>query len=168
MPIDPKPVQLETLKQLIELADKDLTRIHGIRFADIRSRTIFYQSFAIAMLAAHVAAWKLLGVETGIEILTSSLSAAAFCVVLFLSVFSMSGANYRMGAIQGYSNWFLSIKGTPEEQIDLYQDILKKYDIAILDAQNVAKVRGKYLRALNLITMVGLVLSAISLVALIS
>lgn len=164
--IDPKPVQLDVAKTLVDLADKALTRIHSAGFAEVRAKLIFYQSFSTLLLSAHVVAWKMLGVGSVFSILASSLSAGLLCAVLFMSVYAMSGARYRLGAVKGFRNWFDSIKGTPQEQIELYRDLLKRYDDALTDAEAVRKIRGKILRILNCMTLVAMVLSAISLVSL--
>lgn len=165
--IDPKPVQIEVAKTLIDLADKQLSRTLSSGFTEVRAKTIFYQSLAVLMLSAHVAAWKILGVSSVWGVLASSLSAGLFCAVFFMSVLAMSGARYRNGALSRFGNWFGSIKGTPEEQVDIYRDILKRYDETLKDVSTVREARGKILRKLNLMTLLALVLSAVSLVTLI-
>lgn len=165
--IDPKPVQIEVAKTLIDLADKQLSRYLTAGFSEVRAKTIFYQTIAVLMLSAHVAAWKILGVSSVLGVVFSALSAGLFCAVFFLAVMAMSGANYRNDALKGFVGWFDSIKGTPQEQVEIYRDILKRYDECLRDVDTVLKARGKILRRLNLMTLVALILSAVSLAALI-
>nr|DAH90102.1 MAG TPA: hypothetical protein [Caudoviricetes sp.] len=42
--IDPYPVKLDVAKTLLDLADKDLTRLHATALPDARARCIFYRS----------------------------------------------------------------------------------------------------------------------------
>ena len=107
--IDPKPVQIEVAKTLIDLADKHLSRLLSSGFAEVRAKTVFYQSLSAVMISAHVVAWNLLGVSSVWSVLSSALSAGLFCAIFFLSVMAMSGARYRKGALKKFVGWFDSI-----------------------------------------------------------
>ena len=158
--------QIEVAKVLIDLADNDLTRRMGVRFAEIRAKTIFYQSFSVAMIAAHVAAWQLLGVDRIIEVISSAISAGLFCAVLFLSVLNLSGANYRGGALERYKNWLMSFDEDKKGQLGIYSDILQKYDLALEDLKTVDLIRSARLRKMNLMTLLALISSGLSLATL--
>lgn len=164
--IDSKPVKIETAKVLIDLADKSLTRICTAGFAEVRAKLIFYQTVATLLLSAHVFVWNLLGVESVISVVTSAISSGLLCSVLFVSVLAMSGARYRVGAMSNYRAWFDSIKGAPEEQIDLYRDILKRYDEALESVVTIRKNRGEMLRLINFMLLLGIISSAVSLLML--
>lgn len=160
----------ETTKFLIEQAEKDLTRLLGPVSSDQRSRLIFYQSFSVAMISAHIVAWNIFGVSNVTDVMLSSVSCGLFCVILFLSVFFLSGGNYKPTALKNISAhgaWGLD----QEKRGDLasfYKSILKNYNDAVESVVPVVAKRGKVLRALNALTLFGMVVSAFSLTTLIN
>lgn len=153
--------KIEVAKTLLDLADKEFTRLYGTRMSDLRARTVFYQTFAVAMLVAHFAVWQAVGIENISQAIASALSAGIFAATLFLSVLSMSGAAYRE-TLAKYKEWSESSAGTEEDTLQLYRDALAEYDKAIACISTVINIRAKTLRRLNVMTLIGLVLSAIS------
>lgn len=144
---------------LIDLADKDLTRLHSALMREQRAKAVQYLATSLLMLSACFAARNIL---TDIGFLSGALltlSAALFAAVVFLATYVMSGGNFRSGALSNYVGWLQSVKDEETEE-SFYADVLRMYERAIKDAENVIKARGTMLRIMNGMTLVAFVLFA--------
>lgn len=147
---------------LIDLADRDLTRLMSTLVPQQRSLFIFYETFSAAMLAAHIASWQIFKPVISIALICPIVSAGLFAASLLMSVLFMSGANLKAGAIKGYFAWLKSAQNP-----GFSDDVLKRYDSAIKDIAIVIKRRGAMLRGINLMTVVALVIGAVGIGAMV-
>ena len=164
-PIDPYPEQLKVAQVLLDMAEKDLTRIFAL-YPEQRSKLAFYQAFSAAMIVAHVYSWTLFGINSLVEILCPAISVGLFASALFLSVMAMGNSNVMVGAVKSYSEWFLSAHGTQEDTLSIYRDALKNFDSARKLAKLTLDRRGRTLRRINILILCAIVFGAIGIVGL--
>lgn len=88
-----------------------------------------------------------------------TIAAALFAAVVFLATYVMSGGNFRSGALSNYVGWLQSVKDE-ETEASFYADVLRMYERAIKDAENVIRARGAMLRIMNAMTLVAFVFFA--------
>lgn len=164
-PIDPYPEQLKVAQVLLDMAEKDLTRIFAL-YPEQRSKLAFYQAFSAAMLVAHVSSWTLFGINSLSEMLCPAISAGLFASALFMSLMAMGNSNVMVGAVKSYSEWFLSTHGTPEDTLSIYRDALKNFDRALNLAKTTLDRRGRTLRCINLLILCAIIFGAVGIVGL--
>ena len=155
---DPKAV--EAVKFMIGLAEKDLTRLIGGCIPEQRAKITFYQSLALAMLTAHLAAFKTFEFSEP-SFFLMLISAALFASVFLCSIVAMSGANYSPCAIPNFEKWSDSFSSSDE--YGFYRDVLTNYDEAVRVAETVVAKRGIWLRRLNAITVFAVVVGCFGL-----
>lgn len=149
----------EIARLLIDLADKDLTRLHSALMREQRAKTVQYLATSLLMLSACFAARNFL-IDVGLlsgALLT--IAAALFAAVVFLATYVMSGGNFRSGALSNYVGWLQSVKDDETEE-SFYADVLRMYERAIKDAENIIRTRGTMLRIMNAMTLVAFVFFA--------